>query len=194
MNQTISVEENQSQRTDEDTELVIAAQQNPAGFERLYLKWLKPVYRYFYFRLGNIKDVEDLTSQVFLQVYKDLPRYRSRGAFSAWLFSIAHARLVDYYRKDSRKAAREIVIEKLEISSTSAELPAQAVQKNEIEQLFSLLNGLSEKEQTLIRLRFMAELSYREIGQILHCKEDTARKSTSRLLNRLKKQLENDHE
>ncbi|HAF62815.1 MAG TPA: hypothetical protein DCK95_10900 [Anaerolineaceae bacterium] len=194
MNQTISVERDQSQQTDEDTELVIAAQQNPARFENLYLKWLKPVYRYFYFRLGNIKDAEDLTSQVFLQVYKDLPRYRSRGAFSAWLFSIAHARLVDYYRKDSRKAAREIVIEKLEIPSNSAELLAQAVQKNEIEQLFSLLSGLSEKEQTLIRLRFMAELSYREIGQILHCKEDTARKSVSRLLNRLKKQLENDHD
>ncbi len=194
MNQTISEERNQCQRADEDTELVIAAQQNPARFESLYLKWLKPVYRYFYFRLGNIKDAEDLTSQVFLQVYKDLPRYRSRGAFSAWLFSIAHARLVDYYRKDSRMAAREIAIEKLEIPSNSTGLLTQAVQKNENEQLFSLLNSLSEKEQTLIRLRFMAELSYREIGQILHCKEDTARKSVSRLLNRLKKQLESDHD
>jgi DNA-directed RNA polymerase specialized sigma24 family protein len=40
----------------------------------------------------------------------------------------------------------------------------------------------------------MAELSYREIGQILHCKEDTARKSVSRLIERMKQQMEKDHE
>jgi RNA polymerase sigma-70 factor (ECF subfamily) len=194
MNKTITEDENQSPAGIEDMELVLAAQQNPARFDALYVRWLKPVYRYFYFRLGNIKDAEDLTSQVFLQVYKDLPRYHTRGAFSAWLFSIAHARLVDYYRKDSHKSIREIPIEKLEIPSNATELSAQAIQKADIEQVFSLLNSLTEKEQTLIRLRFMAELSYREIGQILHCKEDTARKSVSRLLERFKQQMENDHD
>ena len=194
MNQSASWEENQSQRTIEATDLVSAAQQNPAKFEHLYLKWLKPVYRYFYFRLGNIKDAEDLTSQVFLIAYKDLPGYRRRGSFSTWLFSIAHARLVDHYRKGSRKAAREIAIEDLKIPSNSPALLSQAVKKSEIEQLFTLLKSLNEKEQALICLRFMAELSYREIGQILHYKEDAVRKSISRLLNRLKIQMENNHD
>ena len=181
-------------RIQEDTVLARAAQQSPAEFEALYRKWLKPVYRYFYFRVGSVKDAEDLSAQVFLKAYQDLPRYRNRGAFSAWLFTIAHARLVDYYRKNSHKAAREVPIEELEIPVSAADLPAQSARKDEIEQVFALLRNLNEKEQTFIRLRFMAELSYKEIGQILHCKEDTARKSVARLLERMKKQMENDHD
>ncbi|BBB49077.1 RNA polymerase sigma factor [Pelolinea submarina] len=194
MDLTIKGERNQHERMAEDAELVGAAQRNPLEFEALYRKWLTPVYRYFYFRLGNVKDAEDLTAQVFLKAYQDLPRYRNRGAFSAWLFTIAHARLVDYYRKNSRKAALEVPIEELEIPVSAMDLPERAAQKGEFEQVFSLLMGLTEKEQTLIRLRFMAELSYREIGQVLHCKEDTARKSVARLLERMKKQMENDHD
>jgi RNA polymerase sigma-70 factor (ECF subfamily) len=147
MNQTITEEINPGRQTDEDAELVRAAQQDSTRFEALYRRWLKPVYRYFYFRLGNIKDAEDLTEQVFLKAYQDLPRYRSHGAFSAWLFSIAHARLVDYYRKDSHKESQEIALEELEIPAPAADLPMQAIQKSEIEQVFTLLNGLSERSR-----------------------------------------------
>jgi len=54
---------------DEDARLGEAAQATPANFKPLYQKWLNPVYRYFYFRVGNEKDAEHLTSQVFLRVY-----------------------------------------------------------------------------------------------------------------------------
>lgn len=190
MTQSLLWDGNQTDLVVEDAELVLAAQQNPAEFKRLYLKWLNPVYRYFYFRLSNVKDAEDLTSQVFLKVYEDLPRYRSRGCFSAWLFTIAHARAVDYYRKGSR----EVALEKMDLTSTSPDLLSRAVQSSEIEQIFGLLKGLSEEEQELIRLRFVAELNYREIGQILHRKEDAVRKSISRLLDRMQVQLEVNHE
>ena len=190
MNQSTSWEGGQKRVVVEDTELVLAAQQNPAEFKHLYSKWLKPVYRYFYFRLGNVKEAEDLTSQVFLKAYEDLPRFRSRSSFSAWLFTIAHARVVDHYRKGSR----EIAIDEQNLTSTSEDPLSQAIRNNEIEQLLALLKCLDKKEQTLISLRFMAGLSYREIGQVLHKKEDAVRKSITRLLDRLQIQLEKYHE
>ena len=109
MDQNILEDHIPMRRIQDDTVLARAAQQNPAQFEALYRKWLKPVYRYFYFRVGSVKDAEDLSAQVFLKAYQDLPRYHNRGAFSAWLFTIAHARLVDHYRRDGRKAAREVL-------------------------------------------------------------------------------------
>lgn len=81
----------------EDEKLVNAAKKNKLDFRKIYEKWLKRVYRYCYFRVGNIKDAEDLTSQTFLKAYEGLSSYRHRGYFAAWLFSIACAWVTDFY-------------------------------------------------------------------------------------------------
>ena len=189
MSESILLEIDRS-RIDEDAALVVAAQQNPAEFKLLYTKWLKRVYRYFYFRVGNVKDAEDLTSQVFLKVYEDLPRYRNRGCFSAWLFTIAHARAVDFYRRRPNVAP----LEALDKAADGLDPLAQAVHSDEMRQVLRLMRSLSGDEQELIRLRFVAELNYREIGQIQNRKEDAVRKSITRLLERMQSQLEVRHD
>ena len=191
MNQTILMEEPvQFAAVENDAEIIEAAQKNPAAFQPLYQKWLKPIYRYFYFRVGNIKDAEDLTSQVFLKVIEDLPRYRNDGKFSAWLFTIAHARMVDHFRK----GRLETDIDQQNLIAGSPDLLEKAARDHEIARLLSLLCELDNDEQELIRLRFFGELSYREIGQIVHRREDAVRKAISRLMDRLQKELEEEHE
>lgn len=186
MNQSIPWEEIDNRVASEDTRLALAAQQNPAAFQLIYQKWLRPIYRYFYFRIGNEKDAEDLTSQVFLKAYEDLSRFRGTGSFSSWLFTIAHARMVDFFRK----GFRETSIEKADRIQDSPDLLAKATHDSEIDQLLSQLQKLKDEEQELIRLRFFGELSYREIGQIVHRSEEAVRKSITRLLDRLQVELE----
>jgi RNA polymerase sigma-70 factor (ECF subfamily) len=190
MSETICLEPSQIHVTDEDINLVRAAQQNPADFKQLYLKWLKPVYRYFFFRIGNEKDAEDLTSQVFLKIFQDLPRYRNQGTFSAWLFTIAHARTVDFYRKGNR----EVPLENASRAISSSNPLSQTIQTEAFGQINHLIRNLSEDEQELIRLRYAANLNYREIGQILNRKEDSVRKTLSRLLDRIHAELEKVNE
>jgi RNA polymerase sigma-70 factor, ECF subfamily len=190
MSETICLEPSQSQVMDEDFDLVRAAQKNPADFKQLYLKWLKPVYRYFFFRVGNEKDAEDLTSQVFLRIFQALPRYRNQGSFSAWLFTIAHARTVDFYRKGNR----EVPLENASHAVSLSDPLTQAIQIEAFGQVNHLVRNLSEDEQELIRLRYAANLNYREIGQILNRKEDSVRKTLSRLLDRMHAKLEEVNE
>jgi RNA polymerase sigma-70 factor (ECF subfamily) len=175
---------------DEDSRQALAARDNPAEFRPVYEKWLPRLYRYFYFRVGNEKDAEDLTSQVFLHACEALPKYRNRARFSAWLFAIAHARMVDYYR---RKRA-VVSLDEMEDLSMADDLPALSDRNEEIQRLLSLLKTLPDDEQELIRLRFVAELSYVEIGEVLHRREDAVRKATTRLLQRLQSQMEVNHE
>ena len=190
MTETISLDLEQNFCIEEDAKLVLAARQNPGEFKQLYQKWMARIFRYFYFRVGNVKDAEDLTSQVFLKVFEDLPRYRDRGCFSAWLFSIAHARVVDYYRRGHR----EVPLSTLAPETVPDDLPAQSAYRDDIQHLLVMLQSLSMEEQELIRLRFAAELSYQEIGLILNRKQDAVRKSISRLLERMQSQWEAKNE
>ena len=162
------------------------AQQSLAEFHELYITWLPPVYRYFYYRVMNAKDAEDLTAQVFLKVYEELSNYRNHGQFPAWLFTIARHKAADFFRKRHPS----ISLEMTDPIDKALDLQAQVIQTDEIQRLRQLIRTLPEEEQELIRLRFVAALGYREIGLVLHRKEDAVRKSISRLLIRLQNQLE----
>jgi len=73
MAETTLIQANKDSTKRNEAAMLRAAQEGRAGFKQLYLQWLTPVYRYFYYRTGNVKDAEDLTSQVFLKVYEELP-------------------------------------------------------------------------------------------------------------------------
>lgn len=166
------------------------ARQSLEGFKLLYLKWLLPVYHYFYHRVENAKDAEDLTSQVFLKVYEELPNYHERGYFSAWLYTLVRHKAADFFRKQTT----DIPLDTADPADQTSDLLAQTVLTDEIQRLRHLIRSLPEKEQELIQLRFVMGLSYREIGEMLNRKEDAIRKSISRLLARLQNQLEENHD
>lgn len=190
MTETMPLTSDNSRGKENATEMSGEGQPSQAGFKVLYQQWLTPVYRYFYYRVGEAKDAEDLTAQVFLKVYEELPRYRDRGAFPAWLFAVVRNKAADHFR--SRRF--NVSLESVDLPGETRDLLALAAQTDEIRRLNRLIRSLPEEEQELIRLRFVAGLGYKEIGAILHRKEDTVRKTTSRLLARLQSQLEESHE
>ena len=175
---------------EDDKHLVQAAQRSLEGFKELYNQWLSPVYRYFYYRVGNVKEAEDLASQVFLKVYEELPRYRDKGRFSAWLFTIVRNKTADYFRSPHP----EVALETVDPGDRTFDLLDQTVRSDELQRLDRLIRTLPEDEQELIRLRFVVQLGYREIGAILNRNEDAVRKNISRLLARLQVQLEVDRD
>jgi len=190
MSETLWLERNMERSVDEDARLAAAARDDPAAFKPVYDKWLPRVYRYFYFRVGNEKDAEDLTSQVFLQVCEALPRYRNSARFSTWLFTIAHSRMVDFYRKKRP----EIDLDNLTQIPAPETMASRMDRQEEFDRVTGLLRTCTNEEQELIRLRFVADLNYAEIGVILHKREDAVRKATTRLIQRLQAQTEVDYD
>jgi RNA polymerase sigma-70 factor (ECF subfamily) len=83
----------------DDDQLVAAARRDPRAFTPLYQRYVGPIYRYCYLRLGDRTAAEDATSEVFTKALAALPAYRANGAFSAWLFRIAHNGVQDVYRR-----------------------------------------------------------------------------------------------
>jgi RNA polymerase sigma-70 factor (ECF subfamily) len=165
--------------------LIAAAQQEPAMFGRLYDHYVQSIYRYAYSRVGSAHEAEDITSQTFMSAYEALARYRERGQFSAWLFRIAQSKINDYFRRSRREVGLDLVAEMQREDALGTLIRAE-----ELSRIRSLISQLSEEEQELIRLRYVADLSFAEIGDLLGRREDAVKKSVYRLLARLKGQLE----
>ncbi len=166
--------------------LVKEAQRSPSAFAALYDRFLTPVYRYLYSRVGNVSDAEDLTAQTFLSALERLSSYRENGTFAGWLFAIAHSKVIDHYRRNrpqgGLESARELAGE--------AD-PVRDVEKRlELEKLASILQTLSDDEQEIIRLRYVADLSFAEIAAALGKREDAVKKLLYRLLARVQGQME----
>jgi len=171
------------------TQMIEAARHDPQKFEDLYLLYVQPVFRYLYSRIRNTPDAEDATAQTFLAALEQIQKYKHDGYFASWLFSIARNKAMDYFRKQRKEA----FLNETEFISTDANLLTQVIKPERITALSGLIGKLPEDEQELIRLRYVGELSFAEIGYLFGQKENTVKKSLYRLLARIKVQLEDSH-
>jgi RNA polymerase sigma-70 factor (ECF subfamily) len=171
----------------DDAALVKEACHNTEAFSALYRRYVTPLYRYLYRRLGNVKDAEDLTAQVFTDALEGLASYRERGRFSSWLFTIARRRLVDLYRQQGTDPLDEIIDDSpaLQIAFEQDETHAHLAQ---------LLSKLDEERRELLRLRFAAGLEFSEIASVLKRSQGAVKMTLYRTLDWLKANWENDHE
>jgi RNA polymerase sigma-70 factor (ECF subfamily) len=178
-------------QTDEiDGDLIQEARRDPEAFGVIYHRYVQSVYKYFYHRTWNQHEAEDLTAQTFLAVLEGLPKYRDNGHFSAWLFSIARRKAADLFRTKTKQPVVNI----------SDEIPVESdflndiVHSEKLTEIARLFHELPEKDKEIIRLRFVADLSFAEIGRILHRKEGTTKKALYRIVNRMKSKLEEKNE
>lgn len=168
------------------TALSTAAKNDPAAFGKLYDHFLQPVYRYIRSRVATNQEAEDITSQTFIAAFEGLRGYRERGFFSAWLFRIARSKLMDHFRRGKI----ELPLETLENLGESADALGRVARDEDARKLVRLIRGLDDGDRELIRLRYVAELSFAEMAEVLGKREDAVKKSLYRLLANLKSQME----
>jgi RNA polymerase sigma-70 factor (ECF subfamily) len=171
---------------DQETEIIAAAQRDPQAFGDLYDQYAPSIYRYVLSRLGNIEEARDVTSQTFLKAVEIFPHYKHRGYFSAWLFSIARSKYVDHVRR--RKPGVETMRE--EQIDPQPDPLSKVVATERTAELTKCIHALAPEEQELLRLRYVADLSFGEMAELLLKSEGAIKKSFYRLLDRLQNQLE----
>lgn len=157
------------------------------AFGQLYLKYLDGIYRYIFFRVGERKtDAEDLTETVFFNAWEHIGKYKTiEGNFRAWLYSIAHNTVIDYYRKEKYR------IESLEeyIPDERGSVEDAILKKIETEEVIAALNLLTQEQKDVIILRFIEDLSPKEIAKILKKNEEAIRALQYRAIKELQKIL-----
>jgi RNA polymerase sigma-70 factor (ECF subfamily) len=145
-----------------DAELVALAMEDPRHFSLLYARYLDPVHRYCYRRLGTREAAEDATSLVFTKALSAFPHYR-HASFRGWLFTIAHHVVTDRYRESQPERPLETVVELRDGSPSPEDL---ALAADERRSMAELLTHLPDHQRQVVELR-LAGLTGAEIAQAL---------------------------
>jgi RNA polymerase sigma-70 factor (ECF subfamily) len=173
----------------EDALILEAMKGTPTALVAVYDFYARRIYRYFYSRVENSEDADDLTAQTFLSVIEALPRYQHRGHFTAWIFQVARSKAMDFFRRDHSKVQKKADLSGIVFDETLEKV----IQGQTVETLRLMIQLLDEDERELLRLRFVVDLSYVEIAELLGRKEDAVRKSVNRIIERLYVRMEAEH-
>jgi RNA polymerase sigma-70 factor (ECF subfamily) len=173
------------------------AQADPGVFVELYDHYFPRIHAYVNYRVNDPQDAEDIISDVFLSAMRGIQRFKPThgNSFAAWLFRIAHNRIIDHYRRHDRnevsldpKTSTTEAISLLGAPLTSrSPHPEEALTQQEtFEQMRALLATLSPRRQEVITLRFFGGLRNQEIAVILGLDERTIASHLSRGLQDLR--------
>jgi RNA polymerase sigma-70 factor (ECF subfamily) len=167
--------------------LVRLAQSSPSAFEPLYLLYRDRILGYCYRRLGDRDDAEDAASAVFVAALRGLSGFRDRGrddSFRAWLFRIAHNEVAMRHRSRSRHP-EQFLTDADEVTDPTVSPEDLAVRADGHRRLAGLMAILPPRERETIELR-LADLTTREIAQILGATEQSVRAAQARAVARLR--------
>jgi RNA polymerase sigma-70 factor, ECF subfamily len=146
-----------------DSLLGAAREGNEAAWQELY-DGLAPVVL-GYLRANSAPDPEDVLSEVFLQVARDIARFDGgeRG-FRSWVFTIAHHRLIDARRHSSRRPI-ELSAEPPEPSDSADDAAEEALARIGLEEVEQILATLSEDQRAVLLLRVVGDLSIEDVAK-----------------------------
>jgi RNA polymerase sigma factor (sigma-70 family) len=140
-----------------------------AWVQSLVETYEKPLVSYAYRLSGNLEAARDAVQDTFLRLWQSEPAQLAAHE-AQWLYTVCRRRIIDRQRKECRMIATDQVT--LEATAD----PAASVSENlanteQSNRALELINGLPAKQREVVRLKFHAGLSYREISRITRLSE-----------------------
>ena len=157
----------------EDVRLMgLVADGDTAAFEALVERHQALVAGTVARMLGSNSDVEDITQQVFIRVWKSAGRYVARAKFTTWLLKITRNLVFNEMRRTKRHPHLPVQIdpeaEELPLKDETTETPDATLLQAELQQAIeSAIMQLPETQRMALVLRRYEDLSYDEIAEVL---------------------------
>jgi len=156
------------------------------SFESRYLEFVDKVYWYIFRKVRNTHDAEDLTSQTFLKAYQSYSRLRDQNRFAPWIFKIAHNISMDYFRHSRQDSSEDLDW----LQSEKDDLLSNTIHSELSRQIQTKISRLSKEEQDLLDLRFVAQLTFKDMATVLQRNESTVKKQYYKTIIQLRNILE----
>lgn len=177
-----------------DEELMLAfAQQDQNAFEQLYARHKDALYRYFLRHLNNESTCQELFQDLWMKIIKSKENYKVTAKFKTWLYTLAHNRLVDWYRRNNLEMKSfKTNTDETDTDGSIEWDPADEFQTKRLsKQLKSAINNLPFDQREVFLLHQEAMLSLPQIAEMLQEGIEKIKSRYRYAINKLRKNLEN---
>ncbi|MBF0225486.1 MAG: RNA polymerase sigma factor [Desulfobacterales bacterium] len=158
-----------------------------SSIESLIHEFHLKIFRMVYYRTRSKIDSDDITQDVFIKMMKNIKNLRQPEKFSQWLYKIAINTIRDFYRK---KFLYSIISLSYDIHTSDDDPDAPIIAKEFWIYFEKMKKKLSKMEAEIFMLRFMDDLTIKEISEVLSKSESTIKT----LLYRGIKKFQQNHE
>jgi RNA polymerase sigma factor (sigma-70 family) len=174
-----------------DRELLIRAASEPVRIGEFYARYEALVLAYFLRRVRDREAAADLAAETFAAVVWQCRRGVVVQEPRAWLFSLAHGKLVDYLRRGrvADRARRRIGLERLQWSDEELERVDEVAATVSARELADALAALPDEQRVAVLERVVGEKEYAQIAAAQGTSESVTRQRVHRGLARLRRLL-----
>lgn len=188
-----------------DTDDVVLVEQvlrgDPRAYRTLVERYQSKIFAVAFGVLRNREDAREVTQECFVKAYRNLPTFRRDSSFYTWLYRIAFNLAVDSRRKVYRQKETALLEEEHDVPDGALDTgpspignPDRFFLNQEIrDRVKQAIDKLPAEQRTVIVLREVEGLSYKEIADTMGCAEGTvmsrlfyARKKLQELLRELR--------
>jgi len=154
-------------------------------FRLLVRRYSRPVYGMGMSFFRNAEDASDFAQEVFLKVYRSLPRFEGRSRFSTWLYKIAYNTAINGVSRRAEFCSLAEVD-----SEVDGDTPErQAIRNAARDAVLVSLRELPERYRVCVDLSFFYDCSYREIEMITGFPVNTVKSHVFRAKKLLREKL-----
>jgi len=178
-------------------ELIAQLQQgDEQAFKKLVDEWQDMVYNTVLGIVQNADDADDITQEVFIQVYQSVSSFKGDSKFSTWLYRITVSKALDHEKKKKRKKRFGFVQslfggqEEEQFHPVEFDHPGVELEKKErAGELFNALKQIPDKQRIAFTLHKLEGQSYQEVAEIMNTTLYAVESLMGRAKANLKKEL-----
>lgn len=155
------------------------------NIEEIYKKYANLIKQYIFLITGSVELSEEIMQETFIIAIDQINKFRGDCEISVWLRSIA--KKVLYKKTKKNISSQTISIDKLDIVD-SKNIEEEYISNNSKLKLYESLQKLDANTREVMYLRLTGDLTFKEIGKILHKNENWARVTFFRGKQKLNKE------
>ena len=146
--------------------------------------------------IQNTEEADDLTQEVFIQIYKSINKFREKSSLSTWIYRITLSKCYEHLRFKKRKKRFSKIINLFREDGSSIDIPEFhhpgiiLEKKEEAKMLFEAINSLNIEQKNAYILKNIQGLSYKKISRIMERSTSSIESLIFRAKKNLKKYLE----